>query len=254
MARLLHLDDQERIDTYTLLLSEGRPPAAADLDERTRRQFEGLLLTVLNPRKGTYTHVDEAAADLWRHGGLRRELLELLPLLEDQIIHLHRPLGLLHPVPLQVHANYTREEILAAFGASSVTKPLPLQTGVYWHEPTRTDLLFITLQKADKDYSPTTRYLDYAISEHLFHWESQAKDTVTSERGQNYIHHEARDRSIALFIRTAKKDAAGRTIPYFCAGTATYVEHQSERPIQITWNLHHPLPGDTFTTYRAAIA
>lgn len=254
VARLLHLDDQERIDTYTLLLSEGRPPAAADLHERTRRQFEGLLLTVLNPRKGTYTDLDEAAADLWRHDGLRRELLEVLPLLEDQIIHLHRPLGLLHPVPLQVHANYTREEILAAFGASTVTKPLPLQTGVYWHEPTRTDLLFITLQKADKDYSPTTRYLDYAISEHLFHWESQAKDTVASERGQNYIHHEARDRSVALFIRTAKKDAAGRTIPYFCAGTATYVEHQSERPIQITWNLHHPLPGDTFTTYRAAIA
>ncbi|MCY4515932.1 MAG: DUF3427 domain-containing protein [Acidimicrobiaceae bacterium] len=254
VARLLHLDDQERISTYTLLLSEGRPPAAADLDERTRRQFEGLLLTVLNPRKGSYTHLDEAAADLWRHDGLRHELLEVLPLLEDQIIHLHQPLGLLHPVPLQVHANYTREEILAAFGASNVTKPLPLQTGVYWHEPTRTDLLFVTLQKADKDYSPTTRYLDYAISEHMFHWESQAKDTVASERGQHYIHHEAQDRAVALFIRTAKKDASGRTIPYFCAGTAAYVEHQSERPIQITWNLDHPLPGDTFTTYRAAIA
>ncbi len=191
---------------------------------------------------------------MWRHEGRRREVLEVLPLLEDQIVHLHRPLGLLHPVPLQVHASYSREEILAAFGASTVTKPLPLQTGVYWHEPTRTDLLFITLQKADKDYSPTTRYLDYAISEHLFHWESQAKDTVASERGQNYIHHQARDRSIALFIRTAKKDQSGRTAPYCCAGTASYVEHQSEQPIQITWNLHHPLPGDTFTNFRAAIA
>ena len=130
---------------------------------------------MLNPRKGTYVDLDDAAADLWRHDGLRRELLELLPLLEDQIVHLHQPLGLLHPVPLQVHASYTREEILAAFGASTVTTPLPLQTGVYWHEPTRTDLLFVTLQKTEKDYSPTTRYLDYAISEHLFHWETQAK-------------------------------------------------------------------------------
>ncbi len=153
-----------------------------------------------------------------------------------------------------MHANYTREEILAAFAASTVTKPPPLQTGVYWHEPTRTDLLFITLQKADKDYSPTTRYLDYAISEHLFHWETQAKDTVASERGQNYIHHASRDRTIALFVRTAKKDPTGRTIPYFSAGTATYAEHQSERPIQITWKLHHPLPGDIFTNYRAAVA
>ena len=254
VARLLHLDDQERIDVYTSLLSSGQAPLEAELGERARHQFQGLLLTVLGSHKGVYSNLDEAAADLWQHEGLRQELLEVFPLLEDQIVHLHRPLGLLHPVPLQIHASHTREEILAAFGASTVSKPLRLQTGVYWHEPTRTDLLFITLQKADKDYSPTTRYLDYAISEHLFHWESQAKDTVASERGQNYIHHTSRDRTIALFVRTAKRGLSGRTTPYFCAGTASYVEHQSERPIQITWKLHHPLPGDTFAAYRAAVA
>ena len=254
VARLLHLDDQERMDAYTRLLSSHQAPLEADLDERTRHQFQGLLLTVLGPRKGVYFNLDEAAADLWQHEGLRLELLEVFPLLEDQVVHLHRPLGLLHPVPLQVHASYTREEILAAFGASTVSRPLRLQTGVYWHKPTRTDLLFITLQKADKDYSPTTRYLDYAISERLFHWESQAKDTVASDRGQNYIHHKARDRTIIFFVRTTKRDPNGRTTPYFCAGTASYVEHQSERPIQITWKLDHPLPGDTFASYRAAVA
>ncbi len=70
---------------------------------------------------------------------------------------------------------------------------------------------------------------------------------------QNYIHHQARDRTVALFVRTAKQDESGRTLPYFCAGTASYVEHRSERPIQITWKLHHPLPGDIFTSYRAAV-
>jgi len=253
LARLLHLDDQDRIDTYRRLLAAPRPPRRAELDERDRRRFEGLLLTVLNPRKDTYDGLDEAAAELWRHAGLRRELLAVLPLLAEQVTHLHQPLGLLHPVPLQVHASYTREEILAAFGASTVARPMPLQTGVYWHEPTRTDLLFITLNKAEKDYSPTTRYLDYAISERLFHWESQAKDRVDSERGQNYIHHQERGRSVALFVRTAKK-TSDRTMPYFCAGTASYVEHQSERPIQFTWRLDHPLPGDVFTQYRAAVA
>ena len=74
---------------------------------------------------------------------------------------------------------------------------------VFGHLDRRTDLLFITLQKADKDYSPTTRYLDYAINEHLFHWETQAKVTVASTLGQNYIHHEQCKRSIALFIRLA---------------------------------------------------
>jgi len=254
IARLLHIDDQDRITSYRDLLSSTHPPLASTLDERTRRQLEGLLLTILSPKKNQYRDLDQASTELWRHGGLRKELVEILDLLEEQIIHLHQPLGLLHPVPLQVHASYTREEILAAFGASTVSKPMPLQSGVYWHPPTRTDLLFITLQKTEKDYSPTTRYLDYAISEHLFHWESQANDTVISERGQNYLHHEKRNRSIALFIRSAKKEAKGRTMPYFCAGTASYVQHQSERPIQITWKLRTALPGDVFSDYRAAVA
>ncbi len=211
-------------------------------------------MTLLNPKRSTYDDLDDAAADFWRHTALREEVLELLPLLADQISHLHQPLGLADRVPIQVHAHYTRDEILAAFGASTAARPLPLQTGVYWHEPSRTDLLFITLQKSEQDYSPTTRYLDYAISDRLFHWESQAKDTAASERGQNYIHHRERDRSVALFVRKSKRDASGRTVPYLAAGTANYVEHRSERPIQITWALDHPLPGDVFADYRAAVA
>lgn len=254
IARLLHLDDQARTDAYRGLLSAPQPPTIDQLDERVRRQFEGLLLTVLNPRKGTYETLDDAAAALWRHGELRHELLALLPMLEDQIVHLHQPLGLLQPVPLQVHANYSREEILAAFGASGVTAPLPLQTGVYWHEPTQTDLFFVTLQKTEKDYSPTTRYLDYAISDRLFHWESQATTSVASPTGQRYLTHRAGGSNVALFVRPTKKDSNGRTMPYFSAGTATYVEHRSDRPIQITWELDHALPGDIFSAYRAAVA
>ncbi len=184
---------------------------------------------------------------------MRRELLELLPLLEEQVVHLHHPLGLLQPVPLQVHATYTREEILGAFGASTVSEPLPLQTGVYWHEATSTDLLFVTLQKAERDYSPTTRYLDYAISDTLFHWESQASTAEGGVRGRNYVEHVARGRNVALFVRE-RKGGDGRTVPYFCAGLATYVQHEGERPMQITWRLHHPLPGDVFAAYRAAVA
>ncbi len=253
IGRLLHLDDTERLEIYQWLLDRSGPLAAVELDERRRRQYEGLLLTVLAPRRGTFDDLDAAAAYLWQHDHLRRELLSVLVLLNDTVIHLHQPLGLLHPVPLQVHASYNREEILAAFGDATVDKPPSLQTGVFFHRPTRTDLLFITLQKSERDYSPTTRYLDYAISDRLFHWESQSNTASSSERGQNYIHHVARERAVMLFIRTTKQTARG-TAPYFCAGTARYVEHRSERPMQITWRLDHPLPGDVFAAYRAAVA
>ncbi len=253
LSRLLHIDDQDRIDAYRWLLSRPAPPDAGSLDDRARRQLEGLLLTVL-PRFGQVDSLDGAAADLWRHEGLRQELLEVLALRERAIDHLHRPIQLLQPIPLQVHASYTREEVLAAFGASRVEKRLELQTGVYFHEDSQTDLFFITLQKADRDYSPTTRYLDYAISDRLFHWESQSTTSVRSKVGQRYVNHVALDTNVALFIRLAKTASSGRTMPYFCAGTARYLEHRSDRPIQFTWCLDDPLPGDVFADFRAAVA
>ena len=254
VGRLLHIDDDTRLTTYRDILERPAAPIALAMTEHDRRSLEGLLLTLLSPRKGAYASLDDATAELWRHRELREELLDVFTLLENQVVHLTTPLDLPFGIPLQVHASYTREEVLAAFGASTVVTPLPLQTGVYWHAPTQTDLLFVTLQKTDRDYSPTTRYLDYAISDSLFHWESQGTTSVASNTGERYLNHRARGTNVALFVRKAMTDSNGRTMPYFCAGLADYVEHRSERPIQITWRLRQPLPGDTFADYRAAIA
>ncbi len=35
---------------------------------------------------------------------------------------------------------------------------------------------------------------------------------------------------------------------------ATYVRHVGERPMAITWTLYHPLPGDLFASFAAAVA
>ncbi len=253
IGRLLHIDDPERLRAYLDFLSAASPDELT-LDERRERQLHGLLLTLLPQSKAAYPNLADALHVLWQHAALRAELLELLPILSTSPIHLQAPLGVLAPVPLCTHATYTREEVLAAFGASTVMKRLPLQSGVYWHAPSNTDIFFITLQKTEKHYSPSTRYKDYAISDRLFHWESQSTTSVASPTGQRYLHHAARGSKVVLFIREQRKNDAGRAMPYFCAGTATYVEHRSEQPIQITWRLDRPLPGDVFGSYRAAIA
>ena len=254
LQRTLHYDDQERIDRYRGFLQEDRPPQSTYLDESDRRRLSALLLTLRNPRKNSYESLDRALADLWHHQAVKNEMVELLDLLDDQITHLQRPIGLPYNIPLQVHATYRQEEILSAFGVSTVTNPARIQAGVYWHSPAQTDLLFVTLEKSEKYYSPTTRYLDYAISDDLFHWESQANTSARSETAQRYFNHEFRGSNVVLFVRTSRRDAAGQTKPYLCAGTAKYVEHRSERPIQITWRLDHKLPGDVFAEYRAAVA
>jgi hypothetical protein len=37
-------------------------------------------------------------------------------------------------------------------------------------------------------------------------------------------------------------------------GPARYVSHRSEMPMQVTWRLEYPLPGDVFGRFAAAVA
>ncbi|WP_437962250.1 hypothetical protein WME76_12360 [Sorangium sp. So ce119] len=37
-------------------------------------------------------------------------------------------------------------------------------------------------------------------------------------------------------------------------GEASYVRHEGELPMAITWRLHHALPGDLFASFAAAVA
>jgi hypothetical protein len=37
-------------------------------------------------------------------------------------------------------------------------------------------------------------------------------------------------------------------------GPASYVRHESELPMSVTWRLAHPLPGDLFASFAAAVA
>ena len=254
IARTLHFDDHGRINCYRQLLKEDRPPYESSLDELDRRRLSALILTLRNLSKGTYGTLNDALTDFWHHEALRGELLELLDIFDSKITHLQRPLDLPNEIPLMVHATYNQQEILSAFGSANVANPFRLQAGVYFHQQTQTDLLFITLEKSEKYYSPTTRYLDYAISDDLFHWESQANTSAMSDTAQRYFNHEARGSNVVLFIRRARQDAWHRTMPYFCAGTARYVEHRSERPVQVTWRLDNKLPGDVFADFRAAVA
>ena len=157
-------------------------------------------------------------------------------------------------VPLDVHATYSREEILAALGFASFRRtPSTMREGVAWCESANADAFLITLKKTDTDYSPTTMYRDFALSPELFHWESQSTTSSTSPTGQRYIRHRERGSHILLFVREAKTDALGAA-PYVFLGPADYVSHEGDRPMAITWRLRRSMPTEVFMASRAAVA
>ena len=105
-------------------------------------------------------------------------------------------------------------------------------------------MLFVNLNKADKDYSPTTMYNDYSINSELFHWQSQSTTSADSPTGQRYIHHREKGSRVLLFVREFKADRiSGGAEAYTYLGTANYVKHDGEKPMNITWKLDHPIPA-----------
>ena len=150
-----------------------------------------------------------------------------------------QPVPLGFDCPLDLHCTYTRDQILIAMDYMT---PKNVREGVKWLPDKQVDVFFITLNKADKDYSPTTMYNDYSINESLFHWQSQSTTSDTAGTGQRYINHRQRGSKVVLFVREFKQDSIGAA-PYTCLGTAAYVKHTGSKPMNITWHLDQPIPA-----------
>lgn len=169
------------------------------------------------------------------------ELLELLRYRFEQIDFIDEPVELGFDCPLDLHCTYTRDQLLVAL---DFMKPATVREGVKWLPEKNIDVFFVTLNKADKDYSPTTMYNDYSICESLFHWQSQSTTAENSPTGQRYIHHKERDSKVLLFVREFKSDrVTGGAEAYTYLGTASYVKHEGSRPMNITWRLDRPIPA-----------
>ena len=240
-AGLLHLDDPDRLRSTAAALAAPAPPDQLALSERERRQW--LMLTVQLFGTGrSWCPLAEALALLWQAAPWREELRQLLLLLAERADHSLHPLPWALPVPLRVHAHYTRAEIEAAFAVLTNDAPWIHREGVLWHQSSQTDLLFITLRKSEALFSPSTRYRDLALGPSLFHWESQSTTTECSPTGQRYIHHGSRGSRVLLFVKEQRKQGTV-TEPFRCLGFANYESHEGERPMAIRWRLERPIPA-----------
>ncbi|MFD3583421.1 DUF3427 domain-containing protein [Streptomyces sp. NPDC058683] len=244
----LHIDDRERAEAYTRLLSDDAPAYEA-LNERDAT-YARMLFFNLWDKAGGFTSYAEGLESLREQRALRSELRQVLDRVMEQADHFPIPLEGPHAhIPLKIHSAYNRSEILAALGVARLGGQMPgsFAQGVVWDEPNQTDALLITLEKNEKDFSPTVRYKDYALSRVLFHWESQSTIADTSPTGLRYQQHAQRGSHVLLFMRRYKDTDIGKAQPWMLLGPATYVQHEGSKPIAITWQLHHELPADVWS-------
>jgi superfamily II DNA or RNA helicase len=248
LGRLLHVDDPERLTRWRGWVRHAEPPEVASLSLRDRRLIRMLLVQLIDPGAAKTT-LREGATKLWRHAQARFELAELFDHLSKHIGHVPISLAALSEVPLVVHGRYTRLEMLAAADDQDQVGVRPWREGAFYTEKLRADFLAFTFDKTSGQFSPTTRYRDYAINRELIHWESQSTITANSNTGSRYQRHASTGNHILLFARLNTDERS-----FVFLGPATYVSHVGELPMAITWRLKHPLPGDLFQQFAAAVA
>jgi hypothetical protein len=244
----LHVDDPDRANAYLRLLAD-EVPQYDDLGP-TEQTYARMLFFNLWDDAGGFASYQGGFDSLRDQPAVREELRQVLSYVIAQADHFPIPLSGSHSeLPLKVHCSYNRSEILAALGVARLGGQLPrsFAQGVQWVEQLQTDALLITLEKNEKDFSPTVRYKDYALSPTLFHWESQNATAANSPTGLRYRHHAERGSHVLLFMRRYKNTDTGKSQPWMLLGPATYENHTGSKPMAITWRLEHELPADVWT-------
>jgi hypothetical protein len=157
-------------------------------------------------------------------------------------------------LPLRVHGTYSLDEVMAAFGERNRKGGIKrIQTGVYHVKPRDCDLFFVTLEKSEREYTPTTLYQDFPLTPSTFHWESQSTCHAATPTGRRYISlQRGGSQHALLFVRQRKKDGRGETMPYLLLGPVYYVSHRGGRPMQIEWELEFPMPAGDFQEMKVA--
>lgn len=213
-----------------------------------KSEEERLMLSMLyysfynsHPKSVGFKDMEEGIGKVLESKEMREEILDILRYSYENMDLIEIENGLGFPCPLGVHCSYSTSQVLAALGYYNEESSPAFREGVKYFEELKLDIFFITLNKSEKDFSPSTLYEDYAINERLFHWQTQSRTAEGSATANRYINHKATGNKIALFVREYKAEN-GYTSPFVFLGECDYVSHSGSRPMSFVWRLKHEMP------------
>lgn len=240
-ARICTIDSRRWIEFLLKYLPDISKYSLADFDDCQIRMLQMMQFTIWQRSYDEcgFNNLLDGFRQIEKSSVMLGEMLDILRYNYDRIDFIDKPVDLGFDCPLDLHCTYTRDQILAAM---DFMKPNTVREGVKYLPDKKADVLFVTLNKSDKDYSPTTMYNDYSINEVLFHWQSQSTTSDTSSTGQRYINHRKTGDRELIFVRECKNNKLGAA-PYTFLGIADYVSHEGSKPMNVVWKLREPIPA-----------
>ena len=241
MVNLVHANSAGYLRFVRRVLASPSPTLLSDEREQAfGTMLYYALLQDTASRVGVKS-IEEGLDRVKRYPLFVQEALELADFLLDNISTTTFPVGEGIPLALEQYACYTREEVFAIFGQQTAERKMRGSVaGVFNVKDRNTELFFVTLNKSSHDFSPSTMYDDYVVSENQFHWKSQSSESHTN-KGRRYVEQAMNRKKFLLFVRESRSDGFGNTNPYRCFGLVDYISSCDDRPMSIDWRMHHPI-------------
>ena len=247
LARLFHTNSYDYLSFLKKLIGN-RMQLPKNATKRERKFFDMFYYTIwMNTTEvvnATYnlsfSGIKNAVASLSSMDWYIEELSYMIELRLSQLSKTTQWLTVDEEAEIELYGCYSADEIHLLLESKLGRWQV---FGTQYNMERKFAMVFVTINKSDKEYSPSTRYEDYAISANQFHWQSMNGVRIESEEGQRIIHQPTNGWKYILFVRDAKKDEYGNTNGYYCLGFVDYHSSIGERPMNVVWNMQHSIPG-----------
>lgn len=209
------------------------------------QRYAVMLYYDLYDKAGSYTSIAQMFYDLASDVLFVQEFKEVVEYLKDKCVAPEKEDNSVYKNwnPLRLHGVYTKAQIQAALGLSTLARKSPSREGVERLKDIKLEAMYVDIIKRREEGSMTA-YKDYAQNREFFHWETQNRVSEGSREAEAYRNGE---NNMLLFVRQqVEHPDFGCRMGFTYLGQVTMNSIEGSKPMQIVWHLNTPMSEATY--------
>lgn len=209
------------------------------------QRYAVMLYYDLYDKAGSYTSIAQMFNDLASDVLFVQEFKEVVEYLKDKCVAPEKEDNSVYKNwnPLRLHGIYTKAQIQAALGLSTLARKSPSREGVERLKDIKLEAMYVDIIKKREEGSMTA-YKDYAQNREFFHWETQNRVSEGSREAEAYRNGE---NNMLLFVRQqVEHPDFGCRMGFTYLGQVTMNSIEGSKPMQIVWHLNTPMSEATY--------
>lgn len=209
------------------------------------QRYAVMLYYDMYDKAGSYTSIAQMFNDLASDALFVQEFKEVVEYLKDKCVAPEKEDNSVYKNwnPLRLHGVYTKAQIQAALGLSTLARKSPSREGVERLKDIKLEAMYVDIIKKREEGSMTA-YKDYAQNREFFHWETQNRVSEGSREAEAYRNGE---NNMLLFVRQqVEHPDFGCRMGFTYLGQVTMNSIEGSKPMQIVWHLNTPMSEATY--------